>query len=215
MFALVACAVCAPIFGLDEEKSFVAFMRQHGLAYTGDEYHLRLGIYLANSRYVSEFNRKPHSFRVGLNKFSCLTPTEYQVLLGVRVPARSASPAKTAASGAPDSFDWRDKGVVTAIKDQAMCGSCWAFAAVGAQESQYAIVTGTLQSLSESNLVDCATTCWGCQGGWPTDAYQYVVEHQNGQFMLEDDYPYKPIQGACLFDASKSVQKVKGYMEVE
>ena len=39
----------------------------------------------------------------------------------------------------PDSFDWRDKGVVTPIKDQGKCGSCWIFSAVGVLESSFKI----------------------------------------------------------------------------
>lgn len=47
------------------------------------------------------------------------------------------------------SFDWRDHGVVTPVKDQGHCGSCWAHASVETIESQAAIVSDKLIVLSQ------------------------------------------------------------------
>ena len=66
----------------------------------------------------------------------------------------------------PDTIDWRSKRCVTQVKDQKSCGSCWAFSAVGAIESQYCLNFNRLETLSEQNFVDCATVGnYGCGGG--------------------------------------------------
>lgn len=102
-----------------------------------------------------------------------------------------------------DSVDWREKGIVNPIKDQANCGSCWAFSVIQAQESQWALVNHELLDLSEQNLVDCVTSCYGCLGGDEYLAFDYVINNQEGLWSLQKDYPYTGTDGTCKFSQKK------------
>jgi cathepsin L len=199
-----------------EEKAFLGWMRETNQLFTGEEYQTRFGIWLSNKRLVQQHNAaNGATFTLAMNKLAHLTPAEYKSLLGFRMNlAKQGEVEKASNSRNVDAIDWRDKGVVNAVKDQAQCGSCWAFSTIQAQESAYAIKTGTLQRLSEQNLVDCVTSCYGCNGGLMTSAYSYVIKSQNGKYMLEDDYPYTAQDGSCKFDSSKGVQSVSSYKSI-
>ncbi len=110
-----------------------------------------------------------------IGSFGCV-PMKNQTSYGVEVPV---------------AFDWREKGVVSAVRNQGQCGSCWAFATTANAESVSAIHSGELLDLSEQYLVDCATGVGyfnqGCDGGNPDSALKYMIQH--GQY-LESGYPY-------------------------
>jgi cathepsin L len=204
MFAALFAVASSAFFRQHEEKSFIAHMRQHGLMYTGDEYQLRFGIYLTNLRYIREKNSQNNGFTVGLNALTTLTPAEYRGLLGTRRGAWSAKKQPKRLSGkagvkAPDSWDWRDQGAVQVVKDQGQCGSCWAFASIGSEESMYFIYSNKLYNLSEQDLVDCDTYDDGCEGGSFEGAYTYVYYDQDGYFADETVYPYTAQDGTCKF----------------
>lgn len=49
---------------------------------------------------------------------------------------------------APSEIDWRQQDVLTSIKNQGQCGSCWAFSTTGVLESNIAVSTGKLNNFS-------------------------------------------------------------------
>ncbi len=99
----------------------------------------------------------------------------------------------------PSHWDWRDYGIVSPVKNQAKCGSCWTFSTVGAMESHYIKKYGQFRNLSEQQLVDCAGAFdnYGCNGGLPSHAFEYILSA--GGLTTEDQYPYKAVtQASCM-----------------
>lgn len=105
---------------------------------------------------------------------------------------------KGPAHNVPDSFDWRNFHKVTEVKEQGVCGSCWAFAAIGNIESQYAIKHNRLLNLAEQQLLDCDQIDQGCNGGLMHLAFQEII--RMGGVESEASYPYRGIEYACRSD---------------
>ena len=86
----------------------------------------------------------------------------------------------------PDEFSWVDQGVVTSVKNQGHCGSCYAFAAISALESQYLIhYEDDNVDLSEQAMIDCVSN--GCSGGHSYNVYDYIKEEGVPE---EEEVPY-------------------------
>jgi inhibitor of cysteine peptidase len=100
----------------------------------------------------------------------------------------------------PASLDWRDYGIVTAVRDQGGCGSCWAFGTVGIMESAILKSNGLSTDLSEQFLVSCNYDGWNCNGGYTAHKYHYnklgINQTQIGA-VLEADKPYTATNGSC------------------
>ncbi|KAJ9578024.1 hypothetical protein L9F63_025115 [Diploptera punctata] len=114
----------------------------------------------------------------------------------------------------PDEVDWRQKGAVTPVKDQANCGSCYAFSATGSLEGQHYRKTGKLNSLSEQNLVDCSIFVGnlGCGGGYIDTCFEYIK--QNGGIDTEESYPYKAKDGTCVYSNKTIGATDTGYVDL-
>lgn len=155
----------------DTSVDFLNHVAEYGLSYgTAEEYAFRQEIFAAKTAEYKEINAdKNNTFTVGHNFMSTWTNEEYKKLLGFRAPknVEVAEPTILSTEGIPTAKDWRSLGAVNAVKNQAQCGSCWAFSATSSIESaQFIQKGGNLHSLSEQQLVSCDTQCYGCNGGW-------------------------------------------------
>jgi len=97
--------------------------------------------------------------------------------------------------GLPATFDWREQGnCVHPIRDQAQCGSCWAFAATEAFSDRICIASNgeTDVVLSPQDMVSCDPWDMGCNGGILSWAWSYIA---NTGVVTDDCYPYTSQDG--------------------
>merc|ERR1711997_939001 len=130
----------------------------------------------------AKFARGESSYKAGLNHLSDYHPEEFQKMLGI---TEMPQVSETKWTGAPnsDGVDWRDdkRGVVTPVKDQGQCGSCWAFSATETTESSWVIAGNDQVIMSPQELVDCAKGMFsnhGCSGGWYYYAWKWNKKHE-------------------------------------
>ena len=198
------------------KDKFAAHMSEHGLSYaTKDEYDFRLDLFTKKDEELKKINERHSSFQVGHNMFSTMTKMEFAQRLGhlddMKWPEGETieydihQPLK-------ESVDWRTvPNVVNPVKNQAHCGSCWAFSATGTLESANAIATGKLLNLSEQQLVSCEPVDNGCNGGLSVHAFEWMKSNPQE---LGSDYPYSSSAGqvaACQYDKSKGKVTVRSW----
>jgi len=118
-----------------------------------------------------------------------------------QLDANNASP-KPIPLNTPDYFNWKDyedKDWMTPAKDQGLCGSCWAFAALGVLESIINIREGSADldpDLSEQYLLSCLPRTGSCNGGLVYYTYYYINDttfegnYCNG-IIFESCFPYQ------------------------
>lgn len=99
----------------------------------------------------------------------------------------------------PKNLDWRTRNVVSRVRNQEDCGSCWAFSVAGALESSAAILSGELIELSKQQLIDCSLENYGCNGGFMDLAFNYTKN--NIWLMSDKNYEYVADDGGdCQVD---------------
>lgn len=179
---------------------------------------MRMSIFARNYQMVKTHNSEIVGHTVALNRMSDWTDDELHVV--------TAQPMKDSVSDdtedtnstsnisddrwggfnefsnftVADSVDWRTKGVVTPVRNQMYCGSCYAFTSAALLESYYYIAQkkqsdtpttyddipddnssgeNTLEWFSPQQIVDCSGdgTTWlnqHCEGGYIQEVMNYA-----------------------------------------
>lgn len=193
-------------------------------SYSAFEDKIRREIFEANVNTITQHNSQAdqgiHSYWLRVNKFADFTEGEYSVLLSYRVSSKSQVPGNSTYYAndwqIPQNLDWRQKLIVSDIRDEHSCGSDWATVAVTVLESQIALAKGSsnLTQLSRQQLIDCSLDYrnLGCRGGSTESAFKYIKDA--GGVDSEAAYPYISRQQTCQFDRQKVAGRTTGFVVV-
>lgn len=194
--------------------TFDRFAAEYNRQYTPSEAAVRRRVFEENKAMVMAHNAGTHSWTMTLNHMADWTHEERQRLNGGRSTAMinakqrltsikaSVHPKVSLADNPiPFSMDWRNRipQVISAVKDQGMCGDCWAQAATESIESLEAIVNGNLFTLSNEQITSCTPNpdkcggTGGCNGATAELAFDYV--HGAGGIAEEWTYPFTSYYG--------------------
>lgn len=197
---------------LKASSAFRAFQAKHSKSYSSpQEVEYRMAIFADNLQYIEQSNAQGKSFELGVNQFSDMTFEEFsKFYLMEPIQNELSDPAYDLPLPTAETKDWVKAGKVSHVKNQARCGSCWAFSTTGSLEAALAIKTGTLNEYSEQELVDCSRAYgnYGCNGGLMTYAFKYIHDKKIAR---EEDYPYKGVDQKCSIKKQDNRVTVAGF----
>jgi len=222
LLVAVYARVQAPKYSPQLLSEFNAWQIKYNKVYTTvPDFEHAISNFQATKKRVAANNARTGDTFYGITKFADLSPAEFKAIYlrsgggrGRRegIEADVLPPSDIAP---PAVFDWRNNKVtvVSPVKDQGQCGSCWAFSATENIESMWALKHGSLPILSPEQIVDCDTVDAGCNGGDTPTAFEYVT--QQGGLDTEESYPYTAgdsgTGGSCAFEQSNVAASITNF----
>ncbi|EAS06392.1 papain family cysteine protease (macronuclear) [Tetrahymena thermophila SB210] len=190
-----------------QQQSFLDFKKNFAKKYHSQEHEqYRFNVFLENLKEIERLNKEITSAKFAVTQFSDYTKEEFMKLFTGAVIPNEAELSSNSQSNSdseerklqslPSTWDIRANGpgILQAVKNQGQCGSCWTFSTTATVENLYNIKYGYNLSFSEQQQVDCVYQRDGCQGGWFSTAYQFVMSIG---LALENMYPYTGVYGSC------------------
>jgi cathepsin L len=197
-------------YELDSSYTFDKYLKEFGKSYSEEEHKLRSEVFEAKLAQILQHNANPSfSWKKGVNHLTDKTDQEFSKLLGydkkLAYSMQEKRQKREVWSKTWQTFeegpgvDWRLSGVVSEVKDQGMCGSCWSFGTAESVESHWALSSKFLGLLSMQQILDCTNNTndcggtGGCGGGTPEIAYNQIID--SGGLASEWTYSYQSYHG--------------------
>jgi cathepsin B len=136
-----------------------------------------------NEDIVSEIKTKTEAwtpYEASENPWRNKSLTELNGLLGTIITGTKGYQVEEEVDmfGVPESFDARNqwKSCIHPIRNQAQCGSCWAFGSSEAFSDRACIASkGKVNTVfSAEDLVACDSSNFACNGGYLNKAWEYI-----------------------------------------
>jgi len=225
LFAIVLCVI--PITDVEklEKYTYEQYLVDFEKTTTSNfEHTMRRLLFRARLNEVIRHNKdSSKAWKLAINKLSDRTDRELKALRGGRMAHKDRKQfvlqsANYTVPRAPINIDWRTKGVITDVKNQGDCGSCWTFGTAETLESYWALAGKGLVVLSEQQILDCTPNpndcggTGGCEGGTVELAYARI--QVMGGLSLESSYPYQGVDESCNMSQFQPVAKISGYVNL-
>ena len=197
------------------DPDFDVFVEKYGKEYASKrELHDRHSIFVENKAKINEFNSMGLSYSLALNGFADLFDEERYL------PSVDHEPKEASSHGLhrffepfPDKLDWRERGMITDVKNEEECRASWIFATVAATEALAAIAFKTKQHrprFSEQYFIDCCgNKTEECTEDNPLEVIDCAIKIG---FALEEQYPYTGVRGECV--QTESVFSLSGVYQL-
>lgn len=169
---------------------------------------------------ITEFaDLSPQEFREQLitlqNQYKKSMSTIQVMKASVKPKFFDAGSLRKSLSDLPSRIDWRERGIVSRVRNQGKCGACWAYSTVETVESMVALRTMTdVMPLSVQQVIDCgsgsSTGNHGCDGGDTCAALKWMKESK-ALILTEIEYPMRNQTGQCMSRSSSRGVLVSNY----
>jgi cathepsin L len=205
--------------------TFSEYLSEFGKAYDGDEFKLREELFNVQLEKVNKHNQEylegKHTWYAAMNEYSDWAAHEQASIktgkAAHQVHDHPFAQLRSTAEPNPSRKDWREDGVVTPVKNQGGCGSCWAFSAIEVVESHHAIQAKlqTPLKLAPQAYVNCVQNPQQCGGSGGCEGATMELAFNMTRDLgvpLESDLPYQGRDASC--GSYQAAVKVDGYVKL-